>query len=106
MGRFSIRQGDWKLLLSPGSGGVSPLMDYDATQQGLSEMQLYNLKDDIEEQHNLVDQYPEKVVTLLKLLESTVSNGRSTPGSIKSNDVSVDIWKKNLNNEPIKRIKK
>lgn len=96
-GRFTIREGDWKLLLAPGSGGSTQQTDIQATAQGLPEIQLYNLMDDIGEQNNLAAQYPEKVATLIALLESTVANGRSTPGAVQSNDTKVDIWKKNLN---------
>ncbi len=96
-GRFTIRQGDWKLLLSPGSGGSTPIRDAEATAQGLPEMQLYNLKNDISEQQNLVAQHPEKAEALIKLLETIVANGRSTPGALQLNDGKIDIWKKNLN---------
>jgi arylsulfatase A len=95
-GRFAIRQGDWKLLLAPGSGGKS-LSDAKATAQGLPERQLYNIKDDLGETTNLVAQYPEKVATLIALLESYVAEGRSTPGTVQKNDAKIDIWKKSLN---------
>ncbi len=94
-GRFGIRQGDWKLLLAPGSGGKS-LPDGTATAKGLPEMQLYNIKEDLGETMNVLDAHPEQVKTLVALLESTVAKGRSTPGADQKNDAEIDIWKKNL----------
>ena len=37
------------------------------------------------------------VTHLTKLLEKYVADGRSTPGKTQTNDVPVDIWKKQLN---------
>ena len=52
-------------------------------------MQLFNLADDPAEKKNLVKDNPEKVNTLLKLLDEDVRNGRSTPGEKVSNDRDV-----------------
>jgi arylsulfatase A len=88
-GQFAIRQGDWKLCLSPGSGGWSAPRDKEARKQGLPAMQLFNLKDDPSEQKNLVAVHKEKVAALLKLLDQQVQNGRCTPGEIVPNDRDV-----------------
>ncbi|MEQ9303347.1 MAG: arylsulfatase, partial [Marinoscillum sp.] len=96
-GRFSIRQGDWKLLLAPGSGGWTSPNDIEAMEQGLPEMQLYNLMEDIGEADNLIEQYPDKVDSLVGILKNLVERGRSTSGSIQSNDAAIDIWKKKKN---------
>ena len=48
-GHFSIRQGDWKLCLSAGSGGWSAPKENEAKKQGLPSIQLFNLKQDKEE---------------------------------------------------------
>lgn len=93
-GKFSIRQGDWKLLLTPGSGGWSSPQDQAAVKQGLPEAQLYNLQAEVGEQTNLVEKYPKKMAALIGLLEEIVANGRSTPGETQANDVEVDIWKR------------
>ena len=97
LGRFSIRKGDWKLLLSPGSGGWSAPTDIRASAAGEPALQLYNLATDIGEKNNLQAEYPEKVEELTKLLEALVAEGRSTPGTKQENDVPVDIWKDFLN---------
>ncbi|MDP7134606.1 MAG: arylsulfatase, partial [Planctomycetota bacterium] len=88
-GSFAIRQGSWKLCLSAGSGGWSAPRERDAKKQGLPPMQLFNLADDPAEKKNLVKDNPEKVNTLLKLLDEDVRNGRSTPGEKVSNDRDV-----------------
>ncbi|MEP2774691.1 MAG: arylsulfatase [Luteolibacter sp.] len=93
-GKFAIRQGDWKLLLAAGSGGWSAPKDPEALADGLPEMQLYDLSKDLGEEQNLVAQNPEKVAGLIKLLETYVAEGRSTPGEAQENDAEVDIWKK------------
>ena len=76
-GFFAIRQGDWKLLLHKSSGGglstVWKLDLYNSPFDG----QLYNLKEDITEQNNLYDKYPDKVKHLTSLLESYKEKGRS-----------------------------
>lgn len=96
-GRFSFRDGDWKLLLAPGSGGWSSPKDIDAILAGLPDKQLYNMNQDIGEQTNLVDENPEKVEYLVESLKKIVTDGRSTPGTTQENDAAIDIWKNHLN---------
>ena len=98
-GKFAIRQGPWKLLLAPGSGGWSSPKDAEAKKKGLPDMQLYNMADDLGEMNNLLEQYPEKVASLITLLESYVEQGRSTPGVDQNNDAKIDIWKKGSKNK-------
>lgn len=92
-GKFSIRQGDWKLLIAPGSGGWSVPNDIVAKQNGLPTVQLYNLAEDIGEKQNLANEYPDKVISLIALLQNYVDKGRSTPGSNLKNDTLIDIFK-------------
>ena len=92
-GVFSIRQGKWKLELSPGSGGWSYPKDKKAMTLGLPMVQLYDLSKDISEQENLQAQYPEVVHRLINLLEKYIEEGRSVPGEIQKNDAEIDIWK-------------
>lgn len=84
-GSFTIRQGDWKLLLAAGSGGWShPTPGKE--EEGLPTVQLYNLKTDPSEKVNLQAQNPEKVKELKALLKKYVEDGRSTPGKPQKND--------------------
>lgn len=92
-GRFSVREGDWKLLLAPGSGGLSAPNDIKATEMGLPKHQLYNLDQDIGEQDNLLEFYPKKVQSMIDLLQEVVERGRSTPGKTQKNDVEIDLFK-------------
>ncbi|OVE75324.1 hypothetical protein BVX97_05030, partial [bacterium E08(2017)] len=93
-GKFAIREDKWKLMLSPGSGGWWPPKDPKARKQGLPPVQLYDMEKDLSEQNNLQAKHPEIVKRLTKLLEKFVADGRSTPGPKQSNDVPVDICKK------------
>ena len=99
VGPFVIRQGDWKLCLCPGSGshlhyGNEPRMD-DAWRAQLKEfgkeptwkdivkapfVQLFNMANDLHEDHNLAAQEPERVARMVALLRRQIANGRSTPG--------------------------
>ena len=88
-GSFSIRQGDWKLCLSAGSGGWSSPREKEAKAKGLPSMQLFNLKDDRGERKNQIESNPEKLAELKQLLEKEVTNGRCTPGNPVSNDREV-----------------
>ena len=92
-GKFSIRQGRWKLELCPGSGGWSIPRDPQAAKQGLPTIQLYDMKDDVGERQNVQAEHPQVVKDLTALLEQYVARGRSTPGKPRKNDADVDIWK-------------
>jgi arylsulfatase A-like enzyme len=88
-GSFALRQGKWKLLLCPGSGGWSAPRPRNAND--LPPVQLYDLDADPAETTNLSDQHPERVASMTRDLETLVKNGRSTPGEPQSNDGKVDI---------------
>lgn len=89
-GSFTIRQGDWKLLLAPGSGGWSdPRPGKDA---GLPEVQLYNMKSDPGEKNNVYAEHPGVVKELAALMKSYILNGRSTPGEPQKNEGEKN-WK-------------
>ncbi len=81
-GCFSVRQGKWKLVLCSGSGGWShPRTNEEAAELGLPGVQLYDLDNDIAEQHNVQNQYPEVVEKLTGLLQKYVDEGRSAPNT-------------------------
>ena len=88
-GHFAIREGDWKLCLSAGSGGWSAPNERTAKAQNLPPIQLFNLKEDKAERNNLHEAHPEKVAALLERLETEVTNGRSAPGAPVPNDRKV-----------------
>lgn len=97
-GRFTIRQGRWKLLLWPGSGGwssptpnPSEWLKVPATDLSrLPKYQLYDLTADPAERHNLLAEQPEVVQRLGTLLRHYVERGRSTPGPAQP--VSLHDW--------------
>ncbi|WP_437185564.1 sulfatase family protein [Planctomicrobium sp. SH668] len=92
-GSFSIRQGDWKLLLAPGSGGWSEPRPEKVLPESAPQTQLYDLETDPAEKVNLAEAHPEIVDQLTQLLQRYVDDGRSTPGVPQSNTGKVDIFK-------------
>ncbi|MDE0230361.1 MAG: arylsulfatase, partial [Spirochaetaceae bacterium] len=91
-GKFAIRNQRWKLVLCPGSGGWT-LDDAAAAGAGLPLVQLYDMRRDPAERHNLHAEQPAVVKEMVALLKRLVAAGRSTPGPEQSNDAAVDIWK-------------
>jgi arylsulfatase A len=92
-GKFAIRDGRWKLMLCPGSGGWAHLQDPEAVKAGLPPVQLYDMKADPGETNNLQAKEPGRVKAMVAKLRELVAAGRSTPGPKQTNDVPVDIWK-------------
>jgi arylsulfatase A len=121
---FAIREGDWKLCLSPASGitalsengvGNAPLPE-EAWRKALKRIggkptdadllqtpfvQLYNLASDPGETNDLADAHPDRVVQLVALLQEQVKNGRSTPGPKLENDKQVLIVNSNDRRLPV-----
>ncbi len=91
-GKFALRDGRWKLVLCPGSGGWT-LNDAQAAGEGLPLVQLYDMQDDPGETRNLEAVRRDKVRSMLARLKQFVADGRSTPGPAQRNDAPVDIWK-------------
>jgi len=87
-GSFSIRKGDWKLILCPDSGGWSyPNRKTDKEYVGtLPEFQLYNLRYDSGEENNMYEKETEIVKGLFNLIKKQIEEGRSTPGLSQRND--------------------
>ena len=54
-----------------------------------SQVQLYNLADDLGEMENLAEKEPERTEGMKALLEEIIAEGRSTPGPRQENDVEV-----------------
>lgn len=91
-GSFSIRQGDWKLCLAPGSAGWSePRPGKEA--KDAPRVQLFDLGKDPSEQTNVQQEHPEIVARLTSLLEKQVADGRSTPGTPQRNTAEPDVMK-------------
>ena len=92
-GSFAIRNGQWKLCLSAGSGGWSSPKP-GPEEAGLPPVQLYDLSKDPGERKNLQAEFPERVAAMKAELEKTIAMGRSTPGDALKNDVEVQLIKK------------
>jgi arylsulfatase A-like enzyme len=92
-GSFAIRDGQWKLLLCPGSGGWSfPKPGADETA-GMPEFQLYDLATDPGERTNLVAAHPERVAKMKAMMEEAIAHGRTSQGPDLKNDVEVALIK-------------
>jgi len=92
-GSFAIRDGQWKLILCPGSGGWSfPKPGADNTT-GLPDFQLYDLSADPGEKNNLVAAHPDRVATMKAALETAIARGRTTDGPDQANDVEIVLIK-------------
>ncbi len=92
-GQFTIRKGNWKLLLSPSSGGWSEPTPYKKEAlEGLPKVQLYNMAEDPEETKNVEAEHPEIVRELHELMVKYIRDGRSTPGAPQKNDNEGE-WK-------------
>ena len=79
----SLRDGQWKYIAAPGSGGWGKGGDQSQP------LQLYDLENDLEERLNLAAERPEQLNAMVDLLEKVISEGRSTPGPNQPNDVPV-----------------
>jgi arylsulfatase A-like enzyme len=90
-GKFAIRNGDYKLIFARGSGGWSAPTEAAANKLNLPAIQLYNLRTDPKEQHNIAAENPQIVTQLSTLLSKQVADGRSTPGKRQNNDVLVNL---------------
>jgi arylsulfatase A-like enzyme len=90
-GSFAVRQGQWKLVLFPDSGGWSAPVPGSAAAQGLPDVQLYDLSRDIGETNNVQGARPEIVARLTKLLEKYVADGRSAPGPFPRHPTPVAV---------------
>ena len=92
-GSFAIRDGEWKLLLCPGSGGWSvPRPGADDTSE-MPDFQLYDLSADPGETTNLVAAQPERVAKMKAAMEEAIAEGRTTPGPRLKNDGEILLVK-------------
>lgn len=89
-GSFAVRQGQWKLLLCPDSGGWSAPRPGSKGGADLPKVQLYDLEADLAETRNVAAEHPDRVAALEARLRTWVAEGRSTPGPRQSNTVPVE----------------
>ncbi len=94
-GYFGIRKGKWKLCRCPAAGGwgINDITDDEAREQGLPELQLYDMEVDPGERANMVHEYPEIVQELTETLHRCIVRGRSVKGAAQFDDkISFKDW--------------
>lgn len=82
--------------MCPGSGGWSSPKPNKAWKDSELAVQLFDLDTDPTEKNNLAEKKPELVNTLIKALNSGISNGRTTPGPQQKNDTPVPAFNPKL----------
>jgi arylsulfatase A len=99
-GRFAFRQGQYKLAFCAGSGGQSKPHDDQALAAGLPPLQLYDMRADIGEQHNLLLKSANAgfdtaalVEQMTQQIQEIIDRGRSTPGPALANDAQIHLRK-------------
>lgn len=86
-GRFAIRKGPWKLILSAKSGGGwGGLPGAAPIDTPAKVVQLYHLGRDPGETRNLEAEHPEKTAELVADLAKAFRDGRTTPGAPQANE--------------------
>ncbi len=92
-GSFAIREGAWKLVLCPDSGGWSEPRPGTAPRSGQPPVQLYNLADDSGETTNLAETHPDRVAAMTEMMSVAIERGRTTPGPDQANDTDIVMIK-------------
>lgn len=90
-GSFSIRTQDWKLELCRHDGNGLGESLIEPTTSDEVPYQLYNLKEDVREQHNVAAAHPEICLEMATELIKIIQEGRSTPGMVQEN-AGMDSW--------------
>jgi arylsulfatase A len=83
IGEFALRDNNWKLAC------VGPARNWPAARGKATVAKLYNLDDDITEEHDVASKHPEIVQRLTAKLRALIDDGRSRPGSPEQNDRKV-----------------
>ncbi len=77
---YALRHGDW-VLIAAKTGGVSAVPAWFDNEHGYqknsAEGELYNLREDLAQKHNLYSERPEKVKELATMLQSIRSRGQA-----------------------------
>jgi arylsulfatase A-like enzyme len=99
----AVRAGDWKLVVRGGRSAVDETLNARASdgaatedpspQRPQGQVELFNLAEDLAEQHNLTDQYPAKVEQLTALLRDYQQEAVPPRNAPRSKDFRVpEIW--------------
>ncbi len=94
-GKFAIRQGEWVLIDAPSgddngaNGEPSWLKDERGYTAHSQSGELFNVRVDLAQRHNLYAEKLEIVNKLKSLLSQYIKEGRSTPGNSQPNDVAI-----------------
>ncbi|MCL4123931.1 UNVERIFIED_CONTAM: hypothetical protein GTU68_032840 [Idotea baltica] len=93
-GCFAYREGNYKMILSRGSGGWTAPNEKAAATQKLPKAQLYDMAADPGEQNNMYPSKPETADRMLDQLTQYVRSGSTVAGKSSQNDVQkIRLWK-------------
>ncbi len=76
---YAIRHGDWVLIDGKGSRNAAWLKRHDYPADRKGPVELYNLKTDLAQKHNVAGDHPERVQELQALLKKIREQGHSAP---------------------------
>jgi arylsulfatase A-like enzyme len=77
LGMFALRLGDWVYIDGAGPGGFLHELKKGEDLRKMPQQQLYNLKEDLRQQHNVAAEHPEKVQQMKQILKRIQTEGRS-----------------------------
>jgi arylsulfatase A len=76
---YAIRHGDWLLVDGNGTRNADWLKRHNYPAEKKSPVELYNLKTDLSQKHNVAAEHPERVAELQSLLKKIREKGHSAP---------------------------
>ena len=93
-GGFSIRRDFWKLIMVKDGGLGGYERNVDSYKETFQATELYDLRDDLSESHNVITDHPDVVDELSQVLVDYIKEGRSTPGQAQANqaDLPTGDW--------------
>ena len=80
----SLRQGDWVYIPGVGDGG------WMKGEKGDLSRQLYNLKEDLEQKNNLINEYPEKAEAMQRALQELLDTAVPNPEAPKNTEPTAN----------------
>lgn len=78
-GTFGLRAGKWKLHRHDRKSARNVVVEAKLANTRVPQFQLFNLEEDPEEKHNVIEEYPQVAAQLKKHLADMIASGRTRP---------------------------